>query len=289
MTRYLVLFSLLGLLGCGDDDPAGDAGPDARPDSRNDTTPGGRAVTLHFAGRFGDQPFACGATFSGVGTSASTVTGLDYRLYVSNIRMLTSLGDEVPLALDTTNYQTADVAMLDFEDGTGACQDGNSGTNDVVTGTVPPGEYVGVRFDLGVPFALNHQDSSTAPSPLGFSSMFWGWNGGYKFLRFDGRSTGLDEGFLIHLGSTGCTGGPPMGVTSCSNPNRPTVTLGDFDPDSDLIVADLAALLAGSDVDINATGPALCMSGSGDSDCTPIFERLGIVGSSQSFFRVQSR
>lgn len=57
-------------------------------------------------------------------------------------------------------------------------------------GDAPVGEYRGVRFDVGVPRDLNHLDASTQAAPLGVDSgMFWAWNPGYIFSRYEGTAT----------------------------------------------------------------------------------------------------
>ena len=56
-------------------------------------------------------------------------------------------------------------------------------------GDAPVGQYRGVRFDIGVPRDLNHLDASTQSAPLGLDSgMFWAWNPGYIFSRFNGKA-----------------------------------------------------------------------------------------------------
>ncbi len=131
------------------------------------------------------------------------------------------------------------------------------------------------------------------PAPLNLSSMFWTWLDGYKFVKIDGKTTGQPNGALMHLGSTGCVESSPNVVTSCATPNRRVVTLMGFDPTSSVVVADLATLFAGSNLDANAGGPPGCMSGPTDSDCAPIFAALGLAfgggaqPATQSFFRVE--
>ncbi|PJN92728.1 metallo-mystery pair system four-Cys motif protein, partial [Amaricoccus sp. HAR-UPW-R2A-40] len=44
---------------------------------------------------------------------------------------------------------------------------------------------VGLAFEIGVPFDLNHGDPTLAPAPLDLTAMFWTWRGGYKFLKFE--------------------------------------------------------------------------------------------------------
>ncbi len=70
--------------------------------------------------------------------------------------------------------------------------------------SVPAGEYRGVRFEVGVPETLNHRDASTLQLPLGLESgMFWAWNPGYIFFRFEGKAmvNGKPTPFLLHLGT----------------------------------------------------------------------------------------
>jgi len=249
-------------------------------------------ITLQFQARVGDQPFACGMSYGGIGTSQAEITPADFRFYVSNVRLLTPSGGEIALRLaQDGRWQHGNVALLDFEDKTRPCNDGTMATNAQVRGIAPPGTYSGVRFVLGVPFDLNHQNAATAPSPLNLTSMFWSWNGGYKFMR-------IDEAFdtvRVHLGSTGCQSGPGGSVASCARPNRGEVMLTEFDPTSDVIVADLAALLADSDLGVNHpdTTPG-CSSDIEDTDCVSIFENLGVNFSNglpdpsrQSFLRVE--
>jgi len=239
-------------------------------------------VTLNFRGMIGDQPFACGTIFNNVGSGASEFIASDFRFYISNVRLLTVGGSEVPVELEDDGvWQYTDpdshksVALLDFETGPGnGCPEGNTATNTAVHGTVPAGVYTGVRFDLGVPFELDHLDVSTARSPLNFTAMYWSWNQGYKFLRID---TG-DGKFLFHLGSSGCDGATPSRPpTTCSRPNLPTITLPSFNITHSVVVADIAALLADSNIDVNQPGTVPgCQSDADDQDCVPLFHNLGL-------------
>ena len=328
----LLLTLSLGTFGCGDDDDGGKSNPTetptvaaasptpsptstsiatstatatATPTSTHTATetstptavPPGE-VALRFHAVVGDEPFACGTEYDGIGTTQATLIPSDFRFYVSDVRLVTAEGEEVPVDLDEDidPWQLENVALLDFEDGTGPCGSiGNSLLNDAVRGTAPHGEYTAVRFVMGVPFELNHGNQATAPDPLSLGSLFWSWQGGYKFIRIDSLNLSGQE-FRIHLGSTGCEGNPPQSpVTSCAQPNRVSVELDDFDPHSDVIVADLATLLADSDIEFNtADTPPGCMANQTDPDCDPIFANFGLNRedgtsdpSAQRFFRVE--
>lgn len=237
---------------------------------------GGREITLTFEGLVGGEPAACGGVYAGVGTTGTELTLLDYRLYVHDVRLVTDDGREVPLELAQNEWQHQDVALLDFEGGDG-CDSGTAATNAVVRGVVAEdATFTGVRFRLGVPSELNHADASTAPAPLNYTSMFWSWNGGYKFLRVEGRTTGLPDGWRIHLGSTGCEGDGRGNVTGCVQDNRAEIELTGFDIEESVVAVDLAGIVSESDLDTDAGGPAGCMSGFDDPECAPVFHALGL-------------
>ncbi len=267
--------------------------PDVRVEPQAAAT---RKVTLRFKAAVGDRAFRCGETYPGVGATKSTIKPTDFKMFVHDVRLVDERGREVPVALDQDRkWQYKNLALVDFENGEGPCSNGSKDTHDVVTGTVPVGRYTGVRFTLGVPFDLNHEDPIVLPSPLNLTQMFWVWNSGFKFLRLDLTSTGQPNGLFVHLGSTNCT--PSESVqdppTSCAHPNRVAVSFSGFDPDADTIVADIARLLDGANLDANAEGTgAGCMSGPDDPDCGPIFRNLGLpfgdaAGGEQAFFRVE--
>jgi uncharacterized repeat protein (TIGR04052 family) len=248
---------------------------------------GAPQVQLRFAARAGAQPFACGKTLPGLGKDGVGLRPADLRLYVHDVRLVTESGGEVPLTLDQDQrWQLDNLALLDFEDKSGECT-GTAATNDIVRGTVPDprATFTGVRFMLGVPFAKNHADQAAAPSPLNLSSMFWSWQSGYKFLRFEGQTDG-GKAVIVHLGSTGCKKEGTQ-VSECTAPNRPQIELRGFDPRGKTILVDVAALLAGSDL-----GAGLeCMSAPDSASCGPIFSRLGLpwqgAPGQQQIFRIE--
>ena len=175
----------------------------------------------------------------------------------------------MPVELDErTPWQARGVALLDFEDGSGGCVEGDAALNATVSGRVAPGVYTGLAFRIGVPESVNHDDPATQPAPLAAGTMSWGWLSGYKFLRAD---LGTESaGGVLHLGATGCTGDPATDSVTCARANRPEVTLAGFDPATSRVVADVGRLFAG--VDLESAGP--CHS-AGEA-CASMFESLGL-------------
>ncbi|MFA5963126.1 MAG: MbnP family copper-binding protein [Sphingomonas sp.] len=243
-------------------------------------------VTIHFAATVGARPFKCGESYAGVGTPAATITPTDFRFYVTNVELIDARGRKIPVKLDQDGlWQYRDVALLDFEDGSGPCSGGNSGLNLAVKGKVPAGRYVGMSFDVGLPDDLDHADASVAPAPLNFTSMFWVWQAGYRFFKVDMEGKfatmrpGVQTGFSVHIGSTDCGHGPMTAppVKQCERPNRIAVTFAKFAPAKDHVTVDLAAILAGTDVTRNTpdTAPG-CMSGQDDPECRGVFAAFGL-------------
>ncbi|MEO1067643.1 MAG: MbnP family copper-binding protein [Cyanobacteria bacterium J06638_6] len=270
-------------------------------------------VTINFAAQVGEATFACGETYE-LGLASTPVSAMDFRFYVSQVAMLDADGNEVPLVLQQDGrWQHQDVALLDFEDKSGACANGTPETRTQVIGSVPAGDYTGLKFTLGVPFNLNHIDSTLAPSPLNLTSMWWNWNAGYKFARIDlmpmadmaqvrqdGHGSGhggADHGsaaqaFAIHLGSVGCQMDAAEAPVVCSIPNRAEVVMADFDPEQDVVIADLAALVDTTNLAKNAENTVVgCMSSPADGDCAGIMQMLGLPfndlpATEQQFFTV---
>lgn len=250
----------------------------------DDETTATREVEIRFDALVGGAAAACGTDYTDIGASGATMRLQDLRFYVSDVQLITAGGDvyEVELEDDGT-WQGQGVALLDFEDGSAECgANGNSETRDVVRGTVVEGDYSALRFTLGIPSALNHQDTAAAPAPFNLGAMFWVWQTGYKFLRVDMMTevNGAPAAWNIHLGSTGCESAAPTTApaTACSKPNRPTYTFEGFDPDTDTVAFDLAELLDGVDIaaDTPDTSPG-CMSNPGDvAECTTLFTNMGI-------------
>ncbi|HEY0615844.1 MAG TPA: MbnP family copper-binding protein [Candidatus Elarobacter sp.] len=246
--------------------------------------PASQHVSIRFAAAAGDAPVACATPLAGLGSRASTILAEDVRFYVSEVRLVAADGRETPVALDEDRaWQSHGVALLSW------CADGRTDVHETITGTVPSGDYRGVRFTLGVPDPLNHADATLADAPLNVTGMFWSWQDGYKFLRLDMRIAAgpgaRPTTWLVHLGSTACANA--NGTTRCARANRPAVALDRFDWTRNVVVADLRALLASTDVSSHRPdAPMGCMMGDED-DCGGVSAALGLRGGRQTVFRVR--
>lgn len=120
-----------------------------------------------------------------------------------------------------------------------------------------------LSFDVAVPFAENHGNPLVAQVPLNVSEMFWSWQLGHKFLRFDAES------FSFHLGSTGCKSSSKLrpAKEECEHPNRYNFTVKNYQPELPVLF-DLDKLFAGVDVTES------CMSSQSNENCQRIFSNL---------------
>lgn len=265
LAKSLAALALCPLLACGDDGGSGN-----------------KNVTLQFAARVGSADVACGQTYDNLGSQGDSAEIKDLRFYVSNVRLIDSNGAEVPVTLDAgDDFQNDQVALLDFEDGSAGCaESGTPETNNTVVGSVPEGTYNGLKFDMVVPFDVNHTDLAQAEPPLNISAMFWAWAIGHRFFRLDLDVDGGANRWNVHVGSTMCNAPsmlePP--TEECARPNYGHYSFDSFDPDSNTVVLDIEPLLADSDITANVDMTAFgCQSFPDDSDeCTDVYPNLGM-------------
>ncbi len=257
-------------------------------------------VTLNFALKAGSESVACGQQVA-LGATQNMSELLDARFYVSNVRAITESGEEFPVALTQDGvWQYENIALIDFENATGMCQ-GTPETNTQVIGETEADDPItGIAFTVGIPEDFNHLDAAMAASPLNVTDMWWAWLFGYKFMKIDLTSGGmmmteetteasaesseteaaashgdsLQNGWFIHLGSTGCVGEdfvfPPD--APCANPNRIEVRLENMDVTTNTVVLDLNKLLQRVDVSRSLKlEPPGCMSEATDPDCLALF------------------
>jgi uncharacterized repeat protein (TIGR04052 family) len=237
---------------------AGAVAPEHDTDAGTDD--GLRQVDIRFLGLVGGRALHCGESYDGQGASRQRITPHDFRFFVQEVRLTRVSGPALAVSFDErATVQTKDVALIDFTDQSGQCSAGDGTMNVHVTGRVPAGETTGIELVLGVPETLNHQAFTSARAPLNDPSTYWGWSNGYRFVLAaldtepDSQTLAADGGAnvpglsLVHIGSGGCTGKNATGYT-CSRPNRAHIVLDHFDPEQDVISADLGEVFRGVDL-----------------------------------------
>jgi hypothetical protein len=106
------------------------------------------------------------------------------------------LSNVVAVRANGTKELIADIAIIDQTLGT----DGLT-----FSGNVTKGDYVGIKFDLGVREDLNLKDPATygIEHPLSVTqNMYWGWSTQYIFSKLEGFEVANNDtsSFVIHTG-----------------------------------------------------------------------------------------
>ncbi len=139
-------------------------------------------VNVSFSSKYNDDALQIGAVY--YDALGHRIRVENFQSYLSNIRLVNDLGEEVVIK---------DIALA------------NLGTGYSFSAQIDPGTYTQIKFGIGVPEAINKDiDPSTYPnsSPLsiqGGAGMFWTWNTGYIFTKFEGRGdlTGQEGAALL--------------------------------------------------------------------------------------------
>jgi uncharacterized repeat protein (TIGR04052 family) len=235
----------------------------------------GGEFRIEFRAKVGDEDFACGESYEGIGSGDVMAEAQDFRFYVSDIRLIKTDGEEVDVEIiERAPFQASTVALLDFEDASGACAtSGSEETNTSLLVSAPAGDYRGIRFSTSVPEELNHEDPLKNPGPLQVTAMQWNWLLGYKFMRAEmkpmshgnmGGMGGMGENGAgaggerpthmamdsqFHMGSLGCQSDEDAAdpTFSCKKENRNDIYLEEFHPGEQAIEADVRAIFEDTD------------------------------------------
>ncbi|GHF79901.1 MbnP family copper-binding protein [Thalassotalea marina] len=173
---------------------------------------------LDFKVSFGDAPLSCDSLIVDQQTSWQLS---QFYLYLSHIEVKGQDQKWRQVSLADNKYQSQQVAMLGTE--CGGQEPAHWQLKFAENADI--NQATAIRFSLGVPFELNHQNPLTQASPLNVSNMFWVWQTGHKFVRFELENQ--DQQWVFHLGSTGCSSASALRSPSaaCKYPNLYTVTL----------------------------------------------------------------
>lgn len=230
-------------------------------------------ITLNFQPVYKQDALSCASKFSGnneqlLGATSKNWQYQQLQFFIHDVEVNTKKNGWQPWSMTTNAHQAENVALL----GEVCNREGDQGYWQLeLTPLNEVSMITDIRFTLGVPFALNHLNPLTQPSPLNEASMFWGWQGGHKFIRAELASP--DDDWLFHLGSTGCKALSPVRApkSECLYPNRVVISL-PFTSQKTTIEFDLAALIA----DIALTRANSCQSAVDEESCKVLFKNLGI-------------
>ena len=237
-----------------------------------------------------ENKLACESTFR-AGTDDKTWFVEQLQFFISDIQFGSKKSGWQSARLVSNPYQTDDSVLLGTD-----CRTASQQANTVMQGNwaiefetnAEVTDSRAIRFTLGVPFAVNHLNPISQPSPLNFPSMFWVWQTGHKFMRLELATN--HEQWVFHLGSTGCHSSSVMRgpKQACRYANTFTFEVPiNVAAGGDLTLNfDLAALLN----HLELTSLSSCQSERDKASCQQLFANLslaaGEIATEPSLFKV---
>ena len=163
--------------------------PDAKVDDGTCEYPEG-TLSLMVHHMVGMDPFSTSATFTASNGRQYKFTTA--RFYLSQFTLENEDGGKK----QSENYLQIEAGTMNYE-----------------LGSIAPGSYHMISFNIGVDSAANHVDPTTYPAGHALSASnpsfdHWTWNSGYIFLKIEGLTDttaamngAIDTGFEMHIGT----------------------------------------------------------------------------------------
>jgi hypothetical protein len=153
-----------------------------------------RAITLQFHHLFNNEPLLTGKEYTNAHGEKLTVKTFKY--FISNIRFKLKNGSIYTVPQDSSYFLIS--------------QDDTASQTIQIT-DLPNGRYTSVSFMIGIDSTRNTLDVSKRTGSLDIAGtakgMYWAWNSGYIFLKFEGKSPvipdSLANNFYYHIGGFG--------------------------------------------------------------------------------------
>lgn len=163
-TLFIALLASLVLFSCKKDNE------EDCPSGTNPSDIG--TIRLNMNAYFGDEAFAVGNVYTNVNGYRVRID--DFKFYLSEASAIKEDGTLLPLS---------EIDLINLSSG--------NASREI---SLPTGNYNGIQFSIGVPPEQNKdQDPTVYPNthPLsvnGAQGMFWSWNTGYIFVKFEGKA-----------------------------------------------------------------------------------------------------
>lgn len=145
-------------------------------------TPATSPLSLEFAAKVNGEDLKCNDKSPEMLAAGQVFT--DVRIFLSNIALVNDAGEEIRIALDveqdSKNLQFIDansqsISLLNFLDASCASSDATQTLKNVISGSLPPGKYTALKFQVGLPYEATANDLTKIPAALAPSDMAWMW------------------------------------------------------------------------------------------------------------------
>jgi hypothetical protein len=151
-------------------------------------------VTIEFDNRVGAADLQLGS-IELINTSGEKYTVSTLNYFVSNLKLMTDMGD-----------------MVSFPNQYFLIKESDAGSQVIELPDVPSGTYTHLSFEIGVDSLKSISDVGARTGVLdvasyGDDNMYWSWNMGYIFFKIEGNSSAIDingkDKFEFHIGGFG--------------------------------------------------------------------------------------
>jgi len=122
-------------------------------------------VAIRFQAMVGKEKFACGQTYTGIGTTGSKIAPRDFRYYVHNVRLVDIKAPWFPFSSIRANGSWTIPRCSTLKTGTWSCVNGTRETKRPAPRNGSSGTYTALLFTVGVPFNKNHTELTSQPPP----------------------------------------------------------------------------------------------------------------------------
>jgi hypothetical protein len=151
----------------------------------------GTVLSLSLTPTLSGKPFEFGQP--NAAADGGSIVPTNFRFYVSEVQLLASGGNPVPVDLVTATGALEPYGVHLFN-----AEEGDTSTLRVLA---PAGDYQGLRFALGIKLACNQQLPANLAEPLtDVSQMTWPHTGGFLFLRYESLYQGSSAGMPVPAG-----------------------------------------------------------------------------------------
>ncbi len=178
--KTLIFLSLLIVTACDTDD-------------ETESLSGENRLTLEFDNSFSGDDLLL-ETSSYTNANGETLSIARFNYIVSNFMLIDENGEEFRYPKDESYFIISE----------------ENGLTEVILENIPAGNYIALRFGLGVDQEKYQQGAEGQGDFLEIAEeneMMWSWQAGYKFLNFEGSFTSESNSeqtdFKIHTGSHG--------------------------------------------------------------------------------------
>lgn len=155
---------------------------------------GEETLTIKFNHFFNSEPLSFSKEYINAHGEKLTIKTFNY--FISNIKLTLNDGTEYIVPQDSSYF------LIKHSDST---------SHSITLRNLPKGKYRSISFLIGVDSARNTMDVSKRTGTLDIAGiakgMYWAWNSGYIFLKFEGKSSviadSLSNNFYYHIGGFG--------------------------------------------------------------------------------------